>query len=49
VAAFQPTDADPRNSLRSAVQYLRNEAIRLGLLKVARALDRAIALIDARH
>jgi hypothetical protein len=49
VIAFQPTDADPKNALRSAVQYLRNEAIRLGLPKVARALERAIALIDTRR
>jgi hypothetical protein len=39
-------EPDPYRALRSAIEYLRDEGKRLGLRRVALALERALALID---
>jgi len=45
----QSTEPDPRAALRAAIEYLRDEANRLELAHVARALDRALTLLSQSH
>jgi hypothetical protein len=46
MAPKQPNDPNPRAALRVAIAYLRDEAVRIGLPSVARALERALKLLD---
>lgn len=41
-----PDYQDPRTTLNAAIQYIRNEADRLGMPRIARALDRVVVMLE---